>query len=297
MNIKALIRLCRPHQWVKNLLVLLPLAASHQISEVPLLLRALLACFIFCLTASSVYAFNDALDVESDRQHADKCKRPVASGEVSEHQALGLAFLLAGFSVSAAGMLSYRVLLCVCGYLLLNLLYTRVLKKLVLLDVICLTGFYLIRILTGHLATNVPFSPWLTAFALFLFFSLALMKRSSELVAMAAKGELVTSGRKYRSIDLQCVNQFGASSGTTSVLVLALYIDRGSQKWGHYQDPWLLWLLCPLVLYWLGRAWILTARGEMNSDPVLFALLDHASQVTAVVAICIFIFASVGVPL
>jgi len=296
VSMRVLLKLFRPHQWSKNILILLPLVASHEVSEWPLLRAALTACLAFCFIASGVYAFNDAVDAESDRQHKTKKYRPVASGEISVQQAFGLSFFLICAGLATAAAINFAVLVCVVTYVLANLLYTQVLKRVLMLDVLCLTGFYLLRIATGHAATAVEYSPWLLAFVLFLFFSLALMKRSSELVGLIEMEKLDVAGRGYRTGDLQALNSFGISSGMLSVLVLALYIDRGSDTHGHYAQPWILWFLCPLVLYWLTRAWLLTGRGEMHDDPVLFAILDRASQVTTGVAVGIFILASKGLP-
>lgn len=296
MRFSALIRLCRPHQWSKNVLVMLPLIASHQTGNWTLLRAALLAVAAFSMTASGVYAFNDAADAESDRHHPTKKFRPVASGEVSESQAYALSFLMLSCGALVAAMINLQALGCILTYVLFNVLYTRILKKMVLMDVLCLTGFYLLRIALGHAATGVKYSPWLLAFALFLFLSLALMKRSSELLRWKVEEKNKASGRGYVVTDLPTINQFGTSSGMMSVLVLALYIDRGAAEHGHYTSAWVLWLLCPVLLYWLGRAWLYTGRGGMHDDPVLYALTDRVSQITAVVAALVFYLASVGIP-
>lgn len=296
MNFSALIRLCRPHQWSKNVLVLLPLVASHQTGNLSLLRLALLAMIAFSMTASGVYAFNDAADAESDRHHPTKKFRPVASGAVTESQAYAVSFLMLSCGASVAGSINLQALGCLLVYVFFNVLYTRFLKKLIFMDVLCLTGFYLLRIALGHAATGVKYSPWLLAFALFLFLSLALMKRSSELLRWRVEEKNRSSDRGYILTDLPIINQFGSSSGMMSVLVLALYIDRGAAEHGHYNSPWVLWLLCPVVLYWLGRAWLLTGRGRMHDDPVLFALTDRVSLITAVFAVLVFYLASVGIP-
>lgn len=276
-----LLRALRPHQWAKNLLVLVPLAAAHRLGQGEMVLDALQAFLCFCLLASSAYLLNDLLDLAADRAHPRKRARPLASGELSIPAGLFLfaLTLAAGLAASAGLPAPFRAALVV--YFTLTLAYSFGLKRVPIIDVIALAGLYTVRIVAGAYAIVVPLSFWLLAFAMFLFFSLALVKRYAELVSLRLEGMPGAPGRGYSGNDVDIVLAMGAASAMVSALVLALYMN-GDTVQVLYTRPDILWLLCPLLLYWISRVWLLAARGQMHDDPVLFAVRDLASY--AVVA-------------
>jgi 4-hydroxybenzoate polyprenyltransferase/phosphoserine phosphatase len=273
----AYLRLMRPHQWAKNLLIFVPLFLGHQASNVGLLLQALLAFVAFGLTASSVYVLNDLLDLEADRHHVRKRHRPLASGLVSVKHGLVMAPLLLGAALIMALQLPWMFLVTLAVYYILTLAYSLYVKRLVMLDVVTLAGLYTMRILAGAAVTGLPLSFWLLAFSLFLFLSLALVKRYSELMVMKDEGKATAKGRGYQVSDLSMLSSLGAASGYIAVLVMALYINSPDVL-RLYHRPELLWLTCPALLFWVGRIWVLAHRGVVHDDPVVFALRDRWSQ-------------------
>lgn len=287
-RLKVWFRALRLHQWLKNILIFIPLLAAHQLLEPRLLLQAILAYFAFGLCASSVYLLNDLLDLSADRRHPRKRLRPFAagilpglSGALAIPALLISAFLLAGLTLP---LLFTGVLL---GYYALTLAYSLHLKQLVMLDAIVLAALYTLRIIAGAAATAIIPSFWLLAFSMFIFLSLALVKRYAELVALQELGQSTTRGRDYRVDDLPLLQTLGGASGYLSVLVLALYINSGTSQ-VLYRHPEAIWLLCPLLLYWISRIWLKTHRGEMHDDPVIFAVQDRVSQLLIVIGAMIF---------
>jgi len=270
------LRAMRLHQWLKNLLVFLPLAGAHQLSNLSLLLQAALAFVAFGLCASSVYILNDLMDLESDRLHPRKRKRPFAAGLVSPLIGLPLAalLLLVAFSLALAMQPAFVGWLGV--YLALTLAYTFFLKRRVLVDCLTLGGLYTLRIVAGGAAVGVPPSFWLLAFSLFLFLSLAFVKRYSELMLVAKAAELQAHGRGYQAGDLSIVQAMGVASGFTAVMLMALYIN-GDTVLRLYSRPEVLWLTIPILLYWVSRMWMQAHRGNLDDDPVIFALRDRYS--------------------
>ncbi|MBB4862982.1 4-hydroxybenzoate polyprenyltransferase [Pseudomonas nitritireducens] len=270
----------RLHQWAKNALIFIPLLASHRLLEMDLLLSGVLAFFLFGLCASSVYILNDLLDLEDDRHHSSKCRRPFASGALSISSGL-LAFplLLGGAFLGAALLLPWKFSLALAAYYLLTLAYSFWLKRLMTVDVIVLAMLYTSRIVAGTFAFGVRLTFWMLAFSMFIFLSLALVKRYAELREARSRGsEGKTRGRGYFPDDLEMISSLGASSGYLSVMVLALYIQDGSTA-SMYHYPQIIWLACPLLLYWITRMWMLTHRGLMHDDPVVFAIKDRTSLV------------------
>ncbi len=275
------IRAIRPHQWLKNLLILLPLAGAFQLDDLLLLKQALVAFVAFSLCASAVYVLNDLSDVESDRMHPRKKLRPFASGQLSPVSGVvgALVLLLA----SAALALSARpaFMACLAGYFVLTLAYTFVLKKRVLVDCIALGSLYTLRIVAGWSAVGLPASFWLLAFSLFLFLSLAFVKRYSELLVVARLGRNDIHGRGYLASDLPLVQSMGVAAGFSSVLILALYIN-GDTVLKLYSHPQGVWLTVPVLLYWISRMWMQAQRGHMHDDPVVFAIKDRYSLLCGV---------------
>ncbi|MGI6525754.1 MAG: UbiA family prenyltransferase [Bdellovibrionota bacterium] len=288
ITFKTFLKMIRLHQWLKNLLLFIPMLAAHLVFDISVLLKTSYAFFVFCICCSGVYIINDILDLNSDRKHKEKCNRPFASGEVPVAYGMFLGPLLLISSLLLALPLSTPFIAVLVLYLITTFLYSVRLKQEVVIDIIVLASLYALRIFAGGCAGGVFVSPWLMAFAMFMFLSLACTKRFSELYNMD-KTELI-AGRGYRSSDIEAVSQFGIASGFISVLVLALYINANNQQ-QLYERPWLIWLLCPAILYWIARVWILTHRGEMNQDPIIFAMYDKISYFIAIFSVVILFLA------
>jgi 4-hydroxybenzoate polyprenyltransferase len=282
---RAMLHLLRPHHWVKNMLVLLPVLLAHRWGDLAVTRKALLAVGCFCLTASAGYITNDLLDVDADRKHATKRLRPLAVGEVSMRAAvaLGCGLFVVVFALLPRLSLAFRI--CLLVYFLVSILYSLYLKKKVLLDICTLAGLYTIRLFAGGAATNIPISEWTVAFAMFCFLGLAAVKRYAELQALLPEGGLLVR-RGYEPSDQSTVHILGLSSMMLAVLVLALYL-HSPEVTALYRHPDALWLICPVLLYWFGRIWIIAGRGKMNSDPILFALRDRTSLLAAAVIVAI----------
>lgn len=281
---RALLHLLRPHHWVKNILVLVPLLLAHEWGHVVVAKSALLAVVCFCLTASAGYIINDLIDLEADRKHATKRLRPLVAGEVSTRTAIAL---VSGLILAVAALLprlSYAFRVCLLVYFCVTLIYSFYLKKKVLIDICTLAGLYTIRVLAGGAATGIPISEWTLAFAMFCFLGLAAVKRYAELHTLSPEGELL--GRGYEPSDQSTVHVVGLSSMMISVLVLALYLHTPEVR-ALYRHSDALWLMCPVMLYWFGRIWIVAGRGKMHSDPILFALRDRVSLLVAAIIVAI----------
>ncbi|HVT36685.1 MAG TPA: UbiA family prenyltransferase, partial [Nevskiaceae bacterium] len=273
-------RALRMHQWIKNLLLFLPLLLSQKFTE-PKLLLALWGFAAFCLCASSVYLLNDLLDMPSDRLHPRKRLRPFASGELPALDGLLLAPLLLGMALVIALEISRWFTSVLLVYYASTLAYSMYLKRIPLIDVMLLAGLYTLRIVAGAAAIGVPLTFWLLAFSMFLFLSLGTMKRYTELAMVRDSGAMRAAGRGYHADDLPLLRNQGVAAGYGSVLVLALYINS-PQSLMLYRHPHYLWLLCPLLLYWISRAWMKTHRGLMHDDPIVFALRDIPSLTVGV---------------
>jgi 4-hydroxybenzoate polyprenyltransferase and related prenyltransferases len=276
----AWLRAIRLHQWTKNLLVFVPLAAAHRFFDAQAILASMQAFLAFGLCASGVYIANDLLDLTNDRRHPRKRLRPFASGRIPLLHGMVAAPLLALAGLALAWRVSPAFAAVLVVYWLATLSYSLWLKRIQMLDVTVLAGLYTVRIVGGAVAIAVPLSFWLLAFSMFIFLSLALLKRYTELAAMASDGGDRAHGRGYMTADLPLLQSLGGSSGYIAVLVLALYINSPDSI-ELYSRPQLLWLLCPLLLYWVGRAWALAHRGRMHDDPVVFAVTDRVSLVVA----------------
>ena len=290
-KIKSHLKLVRWHQWIKNLLVFVPLLLAHKLDKSGLLINAVFSFISFCFMASSVYVLNDFLDVWSDRAHPKKRLRPIAAGQVSLVQA---AFLFLGlFSSAVAISFSISALACtvLTSYFLINILYSFYLKRMLLVDIFILTSFYIFRVMYGAVATGVPVSYWLVAFSFFIFLSLAFLKRYAELqMLFKHQGRKSTSGRDYHFEDTPVLMAFGVVTGVASVLVLALYIHLGNQ-FQLYSRPQLLWGIEVLVLYWISLFWVRATRGQIEDDPVKYAIGDKVSWVVGALALCMGVLA------
>ena len=272
----------RIHQWLKNVLIAVPVVLNHEYGSVGLIVAATAAFFSFSFFASAVYIVNDIVDLGNDRRHARKKMRPIASGAVSIPIAAALALSLLAASLSLASLLPPLYWLALAIYGFVTTAYTFVLKRKLLVDVFTLAGLYTMRIIAGSAATGTEFSFWLLAFSIFFFLSLALVKRYVELADMVDDESGKLRGRSYMKRDLDMVGQAGIASAFASALVLALYIDS-KQIVEMYDTPWLLWPLCPLILYMLLRIWILASRSMMHEDPVVFIMRDWRSQIITLV--------------
>lgn len=292
-DLRLILRAVRAHQWLKNALIFLPVLAGQQFDDLGIVVRALLAFVAFSLTASCVYVINDALDLREDRRHPRKRERPFASGRLPLSWA---PWLVAGM-LTAAAAISIFVLpplfsAVLGGYLVLTFAYSLKLKGAALIDVFLLAALYTLRVIAGAAATGIELSVWLLGFCMFFFLSLALVKRYAELHSLlsAASPSARLPGRSYRAVDLPVLVAMGVATGCMSVLVLALYMisDEFAQ---HYTRQLLLWQLCPLTLYWIGRAWLVVARDEMHDDPLVWAVKDQLSRWVAISALAILIIA------
>jgi len=307
--VKAWLRAIRLHQWAKNVLIFLPLLLAH-VRAVGPMVATCLAFLSFGLTASATYIINDLLDLEADRHHPRKRRRPFASGDLSP--IAGVATILVFLASSLAlALVLFRVLFTfspqfpwngqgsflgwLIVYAISTIAYSMRLKRMVLVDVIVLSGLYTIRLLAGSAAAGVTVSPWLAAFSIFFFLSLAFVKRFSELESMRirseASGTIAVKGRGYRISDMEQLRSFGTSSGYASVLVFLLYIgnlDAAAKLYGHTTR---LWLLVPVLLLWLSRLWLLASRDELHEDPVVYAITDKRSLLLGVVVVAIVLSA------
>lgn len=280
---RAALRALRPHQWAKNVLLFVPLLAAHRAGDLAAFGEVVLAYVAFCLCASSVYVLNDMLDLPSDRAHARKSKRPFASGDLPLRAGFFLVPALLVTAIAVAGALPVPFLLVLAGYYALTTAYSITLKGMIFVDAIALAGLYTLRIVAGAAATGVVPSFWLLLFSVFLFLSLAIVKRYAELDSLRRRGQLQAAGRDYDIGDLPMLESVGISAGYVSVLVLALYVNSPSTLL-LYRRPEVLWGLCVLLLYWITRIWMKTHRGKMHDDPVLFAMRDRVSLATGLFA-------------
>jgi 4-hydroxybenzoate polyprenyltransferase len=285
----ALLTAMRPHQWAKNLLVFTPLVAAHRVAEWASMSTALLTFISFSLCASAIYMLNDIADVRADRKHARKVRRPFAAGEVSIPAGVATSGVLLTTSLLLAVFaISWRVGAILGLYVVVTSLYTLHLKRVPVADVFTLTGLYILRIWAGSVATTTLLTTWLLAFALFFFLGLAFVKRYVEVIG--TRGQL--PGREYGPDDAQWMQAIGTSASYMAVVVLALYISA-PEVTSLYDRPGVLWLLCPVLLFWLTRLWFRAGRRLHHDDPVVEALRDPLGYVTLAIAFMILLAATV----
>lgn len=283
------LRALRIHQWCKNLLVFVPVVSSQHYDAVSLL-TALAAFFAFSFAASAVYVFNDLVDVESDRQHPAKCDRPFARGDLSASTGMVMipVLLAAAFAVAAAS--SWRLAAVMAVYLAGTTLYSLALKRVMLIDVIALAVFYTLRVAGGAVAIAVPISEWLVIFCVFIFFALATVKRYAEIAVWRETGRAELAGRDYNVADLPALLVLAAGAAFSAVVVFALY-TRSDFVRGLYSRSELMLAICPILIYWLSRLLLLAHRGVLTRDPILFALSDWVSWVTAALVAAVILAA------
>tara|TARA_R110000737_G_scaffold335362_1_gene354107 strand:+ start:24 stop:1454 length:1431 start_codon:yes stop_codon:yes gene_type:complete len=273
------IKQLRVHQWIKNVLIFVPLLVTAGFTNLNSILFASLAFISFSFLASATYIINDLLDLESDRNHKRKKFRPLAAGTISILHAKLAALILFSASLYIALNLNSLFAYTLVVYLVLTLLYSFKIKQYIAMDVIVLACLYTIRIIAGAAVLNVPVSFWLLSFSMFVFFSLALIKRCSELVSKQNQDDKVVNGRDYNISDYGVLLNFGTSSALLSVLMFCFYVNNNILT-NQFLAPNLLWLIIPALCYWLMRMWIKTHRGEMHDDPIIYALKDKGSLIT-----------------
>lgn len=290
----ALLKLMRPHQWAKNLLLFVPLIVGHRLGEPALLGAAFLGFLAFCAAASSVYIVNDLVDIESDRGHPTKRHRPLAAGTVGVPVALaaagGLLVAAAGLALLAGG---FSFLGWLAAYLVLTTAYSFVFKKRVLLDVLLLAWLYTHRVMAGGAVVGIVLTPWLIAFSSFVFLSIAFAKRYAELKRAASDDGERNPRRGYRADDLPLIGNAGPAAGMAATVVLALYIQSDDVvSRDLYAHRPVLWLILPLFLYWILRVWLIAFRGDLDEDPIAFAIRDRMSYVCLVAAAVVMVVAT-----
>lgn len=293
MSVAAMIRAMRPHHWLKNGLVFIPILLNHDVFDPQALWHGLVAFVAFSLIASAVYLLNDIRDVEADRRHPTKCKRPLAAGEITPGQAYAAVpiLLVLAFSTVVLVPQPKTFLLALLAYLFLAIAYLLFLKRKLLVDVLGLAAMHTLRILAGNAAAAIPVSSWLLAFSMFLFLSLALVKRYAELRITQDQSGLKKAGRGYHAEDIEALSQLGMASGCTCALIMALYVDSANVK-QLYSHPELIWLICPIILYQMARIWFLARRGQMPDDPLVFMIRDWRSQLMGLLVTAIMIAAA-----
>ena len=287
----TIVKAIRAYQWIKNLLIFIPLITSHTFQSITPFLNGLMAFLSFSFIASAGYILNDLMDLNADRAHPEKCRRPLASGELSITSGVVLGILLICSSLIIASTQNSHFIGILLLYFFSSIVYSFFLKRMALYDVFMLALLYSIRIFAGGIVIDVPISFWLIAFSTFIFLSLALVKRYSELMQMNDQTSLESRGRQYSITDTNLLEIMGIVSGYMSIIVLSLYINS-KEVTLLYTNPKLLWALSVLFLFWISRIWLKAIRGEMTDDPILFAIKDKSSYfifglVTLIIAISI----------
>ena len=288
----AIFKSIRVHQWLKNILIAVPLVLNHEFANISLLFAAIVAFFSFSFLASAVYIVNDISDLANDRQHPRKRLRPLASGAVSIPVVSATAAALLLASIGLASLLPPLFWAVLALYAVITTVYTFVLKRKLLVDVFTLAGLYTVRIVAGAAATGVDLSFWLLAFSIFFFLSLALVKRYVELAELAEESDMQLKGRGYVGGDKDMIGQAGIASAFSAAMVLAMYV-HSNEVMSMYPQPALLWPLCPLILYMLLRIWVLARRSQMHEDPVVFIMRDWRSQLTTIAGAGLVLLAAV----
>jgi 4-hydroxybenzoate polyprenyltransferase len=290
MPLVAWIRALRPHQWVKNLLLFVPLVTAHKVADLQAWLHATQAFLAMCLAAAAIYIANDLLDLDADRAHRSKARRPFASGQLPVWAGLcSIPALLGGAWLTALTVPS-SFLGWLGAYAAVALAYSALFKRFAIVDVLILATLYTVRLVAGAAAISVPMSAWLLAFSMFFFLSLALVKRYDEIDASRREGGPAAI-RGYLVSDMEVVGVSGIASGYLSVLVMALYTNSHEVTVLYAHPEW-LWGFCPLLLFWISRLWLHAHRGEIHDEPILFATRDWSSYVVLLAGGAIMYLAS-----
>ena len=287
------IKALRIYQWLKNLLLFVPLLAAIQFGNFQSLATLSLAFISFSLCASSVYIINDLLDLESDRHHPRKKNRPFSSAKLPISLGAVIALILIGSSFTLGAIVGENFLLILFLYFLITIAYSLVLKRLILIDCLTLSSLYTVRVIAGAKAVSVSLSFWLLTFSMFIFLSLALLKRYGELNVKKQEGKISVHGRGYIVSDALLLQTLGVSSGYISALVIALYV-QSKDTVSLYVQPSAILLVIPILLFWVSWVWLKAERGEMDDDPIVFAAKDKASLVVALLTAVVFVYAATG---
>lgn len=291
-RLKTYLKQIRVYQWIKNILLFVPFLLAHKIPDFTMIESLICGFFAFSIVASFVYVMNDLLDLEADRMHPKKRFRALASGRISLFSGLLMLpiLFLVSFGISIA-FLTWQFIACLVVYFVLNIAYSLYFKKQIIVDIIVLSVMYSLRLVVGGLLADVPISPWLIEFSVFFFFSLAAVKRFSELFNLREAGHQSVKRRGYMVGDLGLIRNFGIISGYMSVLIIALYVNS-AEVTRLYHTPELLWGISPLLLYWVSRVWFLAHRGKMNEDPIVFTGKDPVSYVVGILVVLIAVGAT-----
>jgi 4-hydroxybenzoate polyprenyltransferase len=293
VKISDWLRALRVHQWLKNLLLFVPILAAQSFDSIQTFNSLLMAFISFSLCASSVYITNDLLDLESDRQHTRKKHRPFASAKLSILVGISISIILAVLSIALGAIVGKDFLTILVLYIFLTSAYSLMLKSIVLVDCLTLATLYTVRIIAGAAAASLALSFWLLAFSVFIFLSLALVKRYAELLAQEKVGKRIAHGRGYEVSDAPLLQTLGVSSGYISALVMALYLKTDDIIL-MYTYPSAIWIFLPILLFWVSWVWLKASRGEMHDDPIVFAIKDKTSIFVALLTVVIFMYASTG---
>ena len=291
LSFQSIIKSLRVHQWLKNMLVFVPIITSQQLTDVQALTSSLIIFFCFSCVASFGYVVNDLLDLQSDRAHQIKRNRPFASGELTVNHGLIIGMVLLLFAGSASTFLPCTATLTLLCYLVLTISYSIYLKTKLMIDVVALGALFTLRVIGGAEAIETELSFYLMSFSIFLFASLGMVKRYTELLNLQKRSKLAAKGRGYHVDDMAPVRIIGISMGYMSVFILGQYINSPVVT-KYYNNPKFIWLLFPLLMFWLGRLWILANRGEVNEDPLIFTVKDRTSQLVFATAVVILVLAN-----
>lgn len=289
-SFKAWLRALRVHQWLKNLLLFVPLLTAFSFLDFDKLITMCVAFLAFSCAASGTYILNDLWDLDSDRQHPRKRNRPFASTLLPIHHGLFVSVITLGMAFLLSAFVSTGFSLMLLLYVVLTTSYSWILKTYVLIDVLMLSLLYTLRILAGSVAAAIPASSWLLAFSVFIFLSLALVKRCAELVSLKEAGKDGTRGRDYRVTDLVVLWPMGVGAALSAVVVFGLFISAPETQ-ARYASPQMLWLVAVGLMYWLGRLWVKTSRGEMHDDPVVYAIKDRGSRIVVILMLTMMMIA------
>jgi 4-hydroxybenzoate polyprenyltransferase len=285
--LRETVRALRPQQWAKNVFIFVPVLTANRWADADCVIDASLAFVTLSLVASGTYVLNDLFDIEADRVHPAKRHRPLAAGTLSPRFGVMIALTLIGIGLGVSALLANTAsTLMLAAYLAISVLYSVALKKLMILDVITLAGLYTHRILIGGVATEISISPWLLAFSLFLFMSLALVKRYLELDAARDSQTQRLARRAYTTDDTETLFSMGLVCGYLSILVLCLYVSSDDVS-RLYSNPERLWVICPIMLYWVSRIWLLARRRDLDDDPVAFTITDGPSYLCVALLVAV----------
>jgi 4-hydroxybenzoate polyprenyltransferase len=288
------LRLIRFHHWLKNLLIFIPLIAAHKEVDAYTLNIMIIAFLSFNFASSGVYIFNDIVDLENDKRHSSKKKRPLASGNFNKRFVLSVFPLFYFISISLAMLINYDFLYILSLYIILNKFYSLFFKRFIIIDCLMLASFYTLRIIAGSEAFVIELSFWLLTFSVFIFLSLAFIKRYVELNERKNNSKSTSYGRGYKTEDKPLIINFGIISGYLSALIMALYIQN-DKVFELYKQPEIIWLYVPCIIFWISYIWTKAKRNEVSDDPIIFALNDKISLYTGVIFITIFLAATFGV--